>query len=49
MAHKKDLNANYVMNYLTEVKKKPPDNQLLKKGKKAYELIKQTLLENIYQ
>ena len=49
MAHKKDLNADYVINYLTEIKKKAPDKQLLKKGKKAYELIRQTLLQNIYQ
>jgi predicted glycosyltransferase len=46
MIHKKDLNASHIINYLTKIERKPPDNLLLQKGKKAHKLIKQTLLEN---
>ena len=44
MIHKKDLNADYVINYLNKMERKPPDNLLLQKGKKAYDMILATLL-----
>ena len=46
MIHKKDVNAEFVMSFLGQMDKKPPDKKLLQKGKEAYELIKNTLLNN---
>lgn len=45
MIYKKDLDAKFALTFLEKEKKNPPDEQLLVKGKKAYELIKGTLLE----
>ena len=47
MVHKRHLNAVFVMEFLDKVRKRPPDKQLLHKGKEAYELIKKTLLTNL--
>lgn len=47
MIHEKKLNAEFVMNFLEDRSKRPPDKQLLRKGKEAYELIKKTLLSNL--
>jgi hypothetical protein len=44
MIHKKDLDVAYVMEYLEQVDKRSPDNELLEKGKAAYDLIKNTIL-----
>ena len=35
------------MNFLEDRGKRPPDKELLDKGKEAYELIKKTLLSNL--
>ncbi|RLB94097.1 MAG: hypothetical protein DRH50_06880 [Deltaproteobacteria bacterium] len=48
MIHKKDVDAKFVMNFLGQMDKRPPDKQLLDKGKEAYELIKNTLLSADY-
>ena len=49
MIHNKDLDAAFVMNFLEQMGKRPPDNELLEKGKVAYDLIKGTILEKNYQ
>lgn len=46
MVHKRHLDAAFVMEFLDKVGKRPPDKQLLHKGREAYELIKKTLLNN---
>lgn len=45
MIHRPKLNAEFVRKYLEKNHRKPPNNDLLNKGKKAYALILQTLLE----
>ena len=45
MIHKKNLDAEFVLNFLESMDKKPPDKELLQKGKEAYELIKSVLLD----
>ncbi len=47
MVHKRKINAGFVANFLEQIDKRPPDKQLLHKGKEAYELIKTTLLNSI--
>ena len=47
MVHKRNINAEFVVNFLEQIDKRPPDKQLLHKGKEAYELIKTTLLNSI--
>lgn len=47
MTHKRRLDAEFVKNFLKNIRKKTPDKQLLYKGKEAYELIKTTLLKKI--
>ena len=47
MIHKKKLDAEFVVNFLEDRGKRPPDKELLDKGKEAYELIKKTLLTNL--
>lgn len=47
MVHKRNINAEFVANFLGQIDKRPPDRQLLHKGKEAYELIKTTLLNSI--
>lgn len=44
MIHKKDLDAGFVMDFMEQMGKRPPDNELLQKGKAAYQLIKSTIL-----
>jgi predicted glycosyltransferase len=48
MIHKKDLNANYVINFLIKKEKTRPDSMLLQKGQEAYKLILSTLLNNSF-
>ena len=48
MIHNKDLDAADVVEYLEKTEKRPPDNELLEKGKAAYDLIKHTILGNNY-
>lgn len=48
MIHKKKLDAEFVVNFLEDRGKRPPDKELLDKGKEAYELIKKTLLNNTF-
>jgi len=43
LIHKKDLDAGFVINFIEQMGKRPPDNELLKKGKTAYDLIKSTI------
>jgi predicted glycosyltransferase len=45
MVHKKDIHAEFVGCFLKETEKKYPDKELLKKGRAAYHLIKNTILE----
>jgi hypothetical protein len=47
MVHKRHLDARFVMEFLDKVGKRPPDTQLLHKGREAYDLIKKTLLNNL--
>ena len=44
MIHKKNLDAKFVMNFVENMDKRPPDKELLHKGRGAYELIKSSLL-----
>jgi hypothetical protein len=46
MTHQKNLDAGFVFRYLEKMEKRPPDRQLLTKGKDAYNLIKTTLLNH---
>ena len=46
MVHKRDLSAEFVIRFLNSMDKRPPDRQLLDKGKEAYALILKTLLNN---
>ena len=48
MIHNKDLDAADVVEYLEKTEKRPPDNEMLEKGKSAYDLIKHTILGNNY-
>ena len=48
MVHKKDLDRDFIKNFLRKTEKRLPDKQLLDKGKEAYELIKNTLLSADY-
>lgn len=47
LIHKPDLDANYVNNYLREMKNNPPAEELIVKGKQAYELIENILVHGI--
>ncbi|KAF0219935.1 MAG: hypothetical protein FD174_1659 [Geobacteraceae bacterium] len=47
MTHERNPDAEYVVNFLEKMEKRPPDRQLLSKGKKAYDLIKTTLLTDM--
>ena len=47
MIHEKKLDAEFVVDFLEDRGKRPPDKELLDKGKEAYELIKKTLLSNL--
>ncbi len=44
MVHNPNLTADFMIEYLEKRKERSPDNQLLRKGKEAYELIKKNLL-----
>jgi len=46
MIHQPKLNADFIEKFLETNHRKPPSNDLLVKGHKAYGLIMQTLLEN---
>jgi len=45
MVHQQRLTAGFVLDYMDHVAKHPPDKKLLEKGREAYELIKEELLE----
>jgi predicted glycosyltransferase len=45
MIHHKEITAERVLRYLSQLEQKPPSKVLLKKGKKAYRLIKKLLLD----
>lgn len=45
MIHKPDLDGKYALNYLEKSEQSPPNNELLIKGEKAYNLIK-SYIEN---
>lgn len=45
MIHNKNLNAAFVVDFLEQMNKRPPDKELLKKGKTAYNLVKNIILE----
>lgn len=45
MIHKKNMDAEFVVNFLKKIKKKPPDKELLQKGKAAYHMIINMVLE----
>jgi uncharacterized protein len=47
MIHEKKLVAEFVEDFLEDRGKRPPDKELLHKGKEAYDLIKKTLLSNL--
>jgi len=47
--HKKDLDVAFVLDFMEQIDKRPPDNELLQKGKAAYQLIKNTILGRNYQ
>ena len=47
MIHEKNLDAEFVLNFLGKMEKRPPDKQLLLKGKNTYDLIKTTLLRDM--
>jgi predicted glycosyltransferase len=46
MVHQPNPDAESVIRLFESLEKRPPDKELLKKGREAYELIKGTLLEN---
>ena len=46
MIHKRNLDAEFVINFCEKIMKRSPDKELLNKGKEAYELIKEILLKN---
>ena len=45
MIHRPKLNAEFVRKYLEKNRRKSPNDDLLRKGEKAYTLILKTLLE----
>lgn len=45
MVHQPNLDAAFVTRFLERIDKRPPDRDLLRKGREAYDLIKCTLLE----
>jgi predicted glycosyltransferase len=45
MVHEPNLDASFVIRFLERVGRRPPDRELLRKGREAYDLIKCTLLE----
>ncbi len=45
MVHMKDVNLEKVLNFIESIKFKPPKLDLLEKGKKAYNLIKNKIIE----
>ena len=47
MIHKKDLDTGFILDFMEQISKRSPDNELLQKGKEAYQLIKSTVLETI--
>jgi predicted glycosyltransferase len=46
MVHQPNLDAEVATQFLESLEKRPPDRELLKKGHEAYQLIRNTLLEN---
>ena len=46
MTYQKDLSAEFVRKYVSTTGRKAPDYELLEKGKKAEDLIKETILDN---
>lgn len=48
MTYKGDPDSAFVTNFLAKMEKRPPDKQLLHKGKEAFELIKKILLHNTF-
>lgn len=44
MTHELDPDAEFVVNFLKNMEKRPPDKQLLHKGRETFELIMKTLL-----
>jgi hypothetical protein len=46
MTYRKDLSAEFVREYIRTARRRDPDQELLDKGRKADELIKQTILGN---
>jgi hypothetical protein len=46
MTYQKDLSAEFVREYIRTARRRDPDQELLDKGRKADELIKQTILGN---
>jgi uncharacterized protein len=45
MIHKKDLDSEFVVNFTETINKKPPEKELLEKGKAAYNMIKNMVLK----
>jgi uncharacterized protein len=48
LIHKPDLDANFVFQYLRDIKKQSAAGELLLKGRKAYELIKSVLVNGMH-
>ena len=48
MIHNKNMDAAFVIDFMEQIDKRPPDKELLEKGKAAYELIKNTILGKNY-
>ena len=46
MVNQKQITAEHVLNYLAKAEKNPPDQILLKKGRAAYHLVRNLILEN---
>ncbi len=44
MVHNKDLNAEFVINFMDKMEQRMPDKNLLRKGKEGYNLIMKTLI-----
>jgi len=46
MVHQPNLDAKFVVQFLESLERRTPDRELLKKGREAYKLIRNTLLES---
>jgi hypothetical protein len=46
MVYQPNPDIAFVVNYLEGIAKRSPDSELMKKGKEAYELIKNVLLKS---